>query len=477
MKRLLPASLLGQTLGIVLLGLAVSQLLAAWIYDRDREDAVRAVGGLAAAQRVANLVHVFDESPPESRPRLAQLLSEPSFRVAITAAPPRPVAAAEQPPAAAAIAEFLSGQFDHGARRQVVVDVSGFVRPSFPASEAPPFRHPEPGRMARMMGMAGGTGLMGRATPPWRQLSVALRLDDGQWLTVVAGLPDRVPAVSWWFVLSLAVMAATVFAASAWAVGRVIAPLRVLAEAATRFGRDIEAEPLREAGPAEIRHASKAFNEMQRRLRRLVDNRTTLLAAVSHDLRTPLTLLRLRTDGVEGGENRDRMLATIDDMDAMIGATLAFARDADKSEPLRPTDLSALLASIVDDLADAGLPVTMAPPAEPVVYDCQPAGMKRLLTNLIDNAVKFGMAARAAMAQDKTEVTITIEDDGPGIPDSELARVFEPFYRIEGSRSRDTGGAGLGLAIAQSIAQSHGGRIVLANRPGGGLRASLVLPR
>ena len=139
--------------------------------------------------------------------------------------------------------------------------------------------------------------------------------------------------------------------------------------------------------------------------------------------------------------------------------------------------LSALLASIVDDLADAGLPVTMAPPAEPVVYDCQPAGMKRLLTNLIDNAVKFGMAARAAMAQDKTEVTITIEDDGPGIPDSELARVFEPFYRIEGSRSRDTGGAGLGLAIAQSIAQSHGGRIVLANRPGGGLRASLVLPR
>ena len=190
-----------------------------------------------------------------------------------------------------------------------------------------------------------------------------------------------------------------------------------------------------------------------------------------------MTRLRLRTDAVEDGENRDRILATLDDMEATIGATLAFARDADRAEPSRPTDLAALLASIVDDLADAGLPVILVSPTEPVVYNCQPAGLKRLLTNLIDNAVKFGKAARATIAQDRVEVTITIEDDGPGIPDRELARVFEPFYRVEGSRSTDTGGAGLGLAVAHSIAQNHGGQIVLANRPSGGLRASLVLPR
>ena len=477
MKRLFPSSLLGQTLAIVLLGLAVSQFLAAWIYDRDRQEAVRAVGGLAAAQRVANIAHVFDESPPESRPRLSQLLSEPSFRVSVSASPPTPGAAVEQPPAATAIAQFVSAQFGDGSRRQIMVDVSGFARLGPPAPDAPRVQHPEPGQMGRMMGMAGGAGPMGRGAPPWRQLSVTLRLDDGQWLTVLAGIPDRAPAVSWWFVLSLAVMGVTVFAASAWAVRRVSAPLGMLAEAATRFGRDIAAEPLLEIGPSEIRHAAKAFNEMQRRLRRMIDNRTTLLAAVSHDLRTPLTLLRLRTDAVEDGENRDRILATLDDMEATIGATLAFARDATRAEPSRPTDLAALLASIVDDLADAGLPVILGSPTEPVVYDCQPAGLKRLLTNLIDNAVKFGKAARATIAQDRVEVTITIEDDGPGIPDRELARVFEPFYRVEGSRSTDTGGAGLGLAVAHSIAQNHGGQIVLANRPSGGLRAGLVLPR
>ena len=477
MKSLSPSSLLAQTLGIVLVGLVVSQLLAAWIYHRDREEAVRAVGGLAAAQRTANIAHVFDESPSDSRPRLARLLSEPSFRISLTADPPKFPGRSDEVPAAAIIGEFLSSQFAENRRRQVLVDLSGVFGPSFSPPDGPPFRHPEPDRMARMMDMAGVNGPMARGMPPWRQLSVAVPLDDGQWLNIVTGIPDRGPAASWWFVLALAGMGFTVLVASAWAVRRVVAPLRVLAEAAKRFAGDLGAEPLREAGPAEIRHATKAFNEMQTRLRRHIDNRTTLLAAVSHDLRTPLTLLRLRTDGLENGEDRERMLATIDDMDTMIGATLAFARESGKSEPFRPTDLSALVTSIVDDLAELGLPVAMAESAEQIVYECQPANLKRLLTNLFDNAVKFGKSARATITTSKTAVTVIIEDEGPGIPEGELARVFEPFYRIEGSRSRDTGGVGLGLAIARSIAESHGGGIVLANHPTGGLRASLVLPR
>ena len=214
---------------------------------------------------------------------------------------------------------------------------------------------------------------------------------------------------------------------------------------------------------------------MQARLRGLIENRTRMLAAISHDLRTPLTLLRLRAENVADGAEREKMLATIADMEAMIAATPQFARDEAKAEPRRPTDVTALLASAVDDMADAGLAVAMEP-APPLIGDCQPAALRRALTNLLDNAVKYGARAHAAIRATSEGIAIAIDDDGPGIPEEELARVFQPFYRIEGSRSRDTGGIGLGLAIALSVVQMHGGDIVLANRPEGGLRATVTLP-
>jgi signal transduction histidine kinase len=188
-----------------------------------------------------------------------------------------------------------------------------------------------------------------------------------------------------------------------------------------------------------------------------------------------LTLLRLRTEEVADASERDKMLATIGEMDEMIGSTLAFARDEVRAEPRRKVDLAALLASVVDDMADAGLPVTMTPAAA-LSYDCQPGALKRALTNLLDNAVKYGKRAQAAISPTGKTIEITIDDDGPGIPEAELAKVFQPFYRVEDSRSRDTGGTGLGLAIAQSIVQAHGGELTLANRPAGGLRASIKLP-
>ncbi len=201
-----------------------------------------------------------------------------------------------------------------------------------------------------------------------------------------------------------------------------------------------------------------------------------MLAAISHDLRTPLTLLRLRTENVENAEEQERMLATIAEMDAMIAATLAFARGEATAEPSRLTDVTALLASIVDDIADAGMPVTMDP-AAPVVCDCRPAALRRAVSNLIDNAVKYGKAAHAAIAATPRTVEVSIDDEGPGIPEQELTRVFQPFYRLEDSRSRETGGVGLGLAIALSIVEAHGGELTLANRPEGGLRAHIALPR
>jgi signal transduction histidine kinase len=235
------------------------------------------------------------------------------------------------------------------------------------------------------------------------------------------------------------------------------------------------AEPMTETGTVEMQRAARAFNRMQERLRRLIESRTQMLAALSHDLRTPLTLLRLRTEEVADADERDKMLATIGEMNEMIGSTLAFARDEVRAEPRRRVDVAALLTSVVDDMADAGLPVTMQA-AAPLIHDCQPGALKRAITNLLDNAVKYGKRAQAAIATVGTTIEVTIDDDGPGIPETELPRVFQPFYRIEDSRSRDTGGIGLGLAIAQSIVQAHGGELILANRPGGGLRACIKLP-
>jgi signal transduction histidine kinase len=234
--------------------------------------------------------------------------------------------------------------------------------------------------------------------------------------------------------------------------------------------------PLLETGTAETRQAARAINGMQTRLRHLIDNRTRLLAAISHDLRTPLTLLRLRAEAVDNTQERDKMLATIAEMDAMIGATLQFARDESESEPRRQTDLAALLQSVVDDMRDAGLPVRMEP-AAPIVHACRPAALRRAVRNLLDNAVKYGKAGSVAIHATAASVEIDIDDEGPGIPEAELTRVLEPFYRLEQSRSRETGGVGLGLAITQSIVQAHGGTLTLSNRQAGGLRATISLPR
>ena len=476
MSRFFPKSLFGQTLLILLVGLVISHAVGAWIYTGAREQAVRAISGFAAAQRVANLSRLVEDAPADWRPRLVAALSDPTFRVALTAQPPQlPPSDAES--AADAVENYVRQQLPEMPNRQVHAAVLA-DRPSG-APFGPPFdRRPPPGMMGgpgMMHGMMGpgygGFGPFGG----WRGLQVAVQLNDGQWLSFATALPQGAPSVSWQFIISMALMGVIVLAVSVWAVRRVTAPLGMLAGAADRLGRDVAAEPLAETGSAEMQRAARAFNRMQERLRRLIESRTQMLAALSHDLRTPLTLLRLRTEEVADTNERDKMLATISEMDEMIGSTLAFARDEVRAEPRRKVDIAALLASVVDDMADAGMPVTMAPVA-PLIHDCQPGALKRALTNLLDNAVKYGKCARAAITSVVGAVEIAIDDDGPGIPEAELAKVFQPFYRVEDSRSRDTGGTGLGLAIALAIVQAQGGELTLANRPGGGLHAAIKLP-
>jgi len=465
MNRLVPASLFGRILAILLVGLMASHAAGYWIYAADREQAVRAVGGLAVAQRIANATRLLREAPPEARPRLAGALADAGFRISELAAPPALDAAAEQAVGARALREML-------ARIAPAPDLPA-PRVGVTAGTSP--------MAAPMMGpgwRGGGPwqgGPMAAGMPMLREVTALMPLPGGSWLAFRAGLPEGGGDVSLQFLLSMAVMAVVILGASILAVRQATRPLAALAAAADRLGRDVATPAIEEEGTTETRRAARAFNEMQSRLRHLLESRMQMLAAISHDLRTPLTLLRLRVENLPETEETARMLATIGDMEAMIASMLAFARDETVTEPRRRTDLAALLESLVDDMADAGLPVT-AGRLDPVVAEARAAALKRAIRNLVDNAVTYGGGARASLIATRGEVEIRIEDDGPGLPAGEIARVTEPFYRAERSRSRETGGVGLGLAIAQTIAEAHGGRLSLANRAEGGLRASITLP-
>jgi signal transduction histidine kinase len=461
MSRFLPKSLFGQTLAILLAGLIVSQAVGYFIYAHDRGQAVRAIGGFAAAQRIANLARLVREAPEEWRARIVAALSDEGLRVALSPEPPADSATNEDDAVAQGIRDYLVGQLSLGPSKQPRVSASLLSGPPFPGWH----------QMARGPLMMHGFGNFGG----FRSLQVAIPLSGGQWLTFATALPETGPEFSGQFMVSIAIMAIIIVVVSAWAVRRVTSPLASLAAAAQRLGADLSTPPMPESGTVEVRQASHAFNTMQTRLRGLIENRTRMMAAISHDLRTPLTLLRLRTENVDDTQEREKMLATIDEMDQMVAATLQAARDEATVEARRRTDLTALLASVVDDMADAGLPVGMEP-ASPVIYECQPGALKRSLTNLLDNAVKYGKEARATIRSTPHAIEITIDDKGPGIPENELAHVFQPFYRVEGSRSRETGGIGLGLAIALSVVQAHDGQLTLSNRPEGGLRACVRLP-
>jgi signal transduction histidine kinase len=461
MTRFLPQSLFGQTVLILLAGLIASHAVGSWIYTADREQAVRAVGGYATAQRIANLTRLIQDTPRDARPRIVAALSDQSFRVSLSAQPlAMPNVEDDDVPAARAITDFLIAELSLGPARQPRIWASSTGGPPFG-----PWHMMGHGPMMHAFGGFAG----------FRDLQVTIPLADGQWLSYATALPAGGPAYSAQFLISMGIMAVIILAVSVWAVRRVTAPLGSLAAAAERLGRNVNAPPLVESGTTETRQAARAFNDMQTRLRSLIENRTRLLAAISHDLRTPLTLLRLRAETVDNAGERDKMLSTIAEMDSLIGTTLQFARDESVSEPQQQADLAALLQSIIDEMRDAGFSVRMQP-AAPIVYKCRPAALKRAVRNLLDNAVKYGKTGTAQVHVGAQSVEIDIDDDGPGIPEPELSRVLEPFYRLEESRSRETGGVGLGLAITHSIVQAHGGTLGLRNRRAGGLRATISLP-
>jgi len=312
----------------------------------------------------------------------------------------------------------------------------------------------------------------------FRALLLSIQLPDGRWingeLLILRPTPYgflRLTAATLIFYLIL-------LAALFLVLRRVLRPLRDLTDAAQRFRGAGEAPRVEPRGPADIRRAIEAFNAMGARVGGLLDEKDRMLGAIGHDLRTPLASLRIRAESMEPAEERERIIATIEEMTGLLDDTLALARSGRSKEPARPLDVTALADAVVEEFRDLGSDVTLED--SPRAVACVRANLLRgAIRNLIDNAVKYGGAARVRVGADADaeRVLIDVLDRGPGIPEDQLQKVQEPFVRLEASRSRETGGTGLGITLARAAARLHGGELELRNRDGGGLAARLWLPR
>jgi signal transduction histidine kinase len=427
------------------------------------------------AQRIADVVKLLDSLSPSERERIAGVLNVPPLVLSLQDAP------ASAPPAGAGRAAMFTAMLraSIGPDRDVRVESrTPTPAPSWAPGAGPRWpKGDRPGPMGGPPGMMGGPqGMMGYGGPAGPVLRTEVQLRDGRWARFDTELPRAAATVPWRLAATLAVLVAAVLLLSYVAVRWVTRPLHVLADAAQALGRDINRPPLAEEGPREIRQAARAFNTMQTRLVRFIEDRTRIFAAMSHDLKTPITRMRLRADLLDDDETRQRFEADLKEMETMVTHTLEFMRGMGGQEARQEVDVTALLESLQSDNEAMGRSMRIEGAAG-APYRARVSLLRRCLANLVDNAVLYGERATIQVEDTPACLTIRVLDDGPGIPPQELEKVFEPFYRLEQSRSRDTGGTGLGLAIARNIAHMHGGDIVLRNRSSRGLEAVLTLPR
>ena len=472
--RLVPQNLAGRLIALVLAVIVVAHTVTFLVLADERSETVRAVSRGQVLTRTVSAVRLLEQTPPVLGGRIVAAASGPWLRFSVD----------DRPQFEKAAQEGVLGRRIAASLARVLGDEGRDIRVRLAPGTAWSGRRPMTGYGPMAMGRHHGhwegdddDGDGGHRAGEWRplELGLSVRLASGGWLNAQTMMP--VPGLAWAgpSLIALAITALSVVVAIAWMIRGATRPLARLSAAAGAFGRGRDTGPVPETGPEDVRRTIAAFNQMRERLTRFVADRTRMLAAVSHDLRTPVTALRLRTEMVEDAGLKAKMLQTLDDMQEMVEATLAFARDEAQTEASRSADLAALLDSICADFADLGAEVRYQGP-DRLIIDCRPASLRRAVTNLVQNAVTYGGAATVELRAQAGAIQICVGDPGPGIPEADQERVFEAFVRLEESRSRETGGIGLGLSIARSIARAHGGDITLANRPGGGLLATLTLP-
>jgi len=475
--RLAPRSLFGRLVAVMLAGLVVAQLVSFYINASERDQLLYRSGGMYVAQRIADLAALLDSMAPGERRKVAAVFDGPPLRIDLDR-PPLPADPSLQ------AGDFRLTAFATMLRRGLGDDMPVAIGRAPGAPVSPPRfgRGPPRNPPLAMMGdapmrhpMMMGDGAFG-PSPDAMNIVAQVRLHDGSLVTFDSSLPQEATSVPLRIALTLLALLIVVIVLSLVAVRWVTVPLRTLASAADKLGRDLDNPPLSEGGPLEVRQAAKAFNTMQQRLSRLIAERTRLFAAMSHDLKTPITRLRLRAELLDDEALQARFTKDLDEMEAMVRETLDYLRDTAAQEPVRPLDVNALLESLQHDYREAGGALEIEGRAS-APYLGRPLALRRCLTNVLDNALRYGKRATIVVEDAPAALTVRVRDEGPGMPQDQLERAFEPFFRGEASRSRDTGGTGLGLGIARNIARAHGGELVLRNRREGGLEAALTLPR
>jgi signal transduction histidine kinase len=440
----------GRVFVTLLLGILITAALTQLLADAERQRVIDEFRDLHSLDRAEQLIMATEIVPPSARRAYLDVANRPGMRLEDTDLPRGALASANTE-----FTQALAGRMGKGYGLRSVAQ-----RPLACATAR---------EQAVLFGLL---RMKFRGTCE----SISVRLRDGDEL-VLSVLPPRSATspqrtnYTWTIALFLVSIAGL-----AYVVARMTTrPLKQLAQAAKDLGNDINHPPLDLTGADEIRQASAAFNAMQARIRQYIFQRTQMLAAITHDLQTPLTRMRLRLEKVAEPELQERLIGDLSAMQAMVREGLDLARSMDTSETMQLLDLDSLLDSVCADAVDASQRVTLSGHAGLALLG-RPLDLRRCLVNLIDNAVKYGHAARVTVDRINGAARIRIRDAGPGIPAAELARVFDPFYRVESSRSRESGGTGLGLTIARNIAEQHGGSIVLANHPEGGLEVTLMLP-
>lgn len=466
--RLLPRSLFARLTLVLLGGLLTAQLLSFAIHMHDRSELLAQASGMQSAQRIADIVNLLDSLSPAERGRIVRVLSAPPLAVSLDRGPLAAADADSESGARALLFTSLLKRFLGEDRAVVVGMAEGRPYQDGRAMRGPAWKEGGGEWTPPMMRHGGGGGGL--------TFLAQVRLQDGTLATFDTRMPQATEHWPYRLAGSIVVLLIAVIAVSLIAVRWATQPLKTLAAAADELGRNIHRPPLAETGPAEVAQAARAFNTMQSRLATYLRERTQVLAAMSHDLKTPITRLRLRAELLDDAQLRDKFGKDLQEMEAMVASALDFLRGMDNGETERPIDINALLHSLQSDLRETGGSVDLAGEATSP-YHGRPQALKRGLANLLENAIKYGRRAQVVVEDSPAQLQIRILDDGPGLPPDQLEKVFEPFYRVEGSRNRDTGGTGLGLAIAKNVAELHRGRITLHNRSEGGLEARLTLPR
>ncbi|WP_417618388.1 ATP-binding protein [Oceanisphaera sp.] len=448
------SSLTGQVIMVALFALVLIQLVGIQIYRMEREATLGLVNSRFTLQRLVSVTRLLNQSPPALHDEILRASRSETLHLRLETSQPLP--------------DERSARFEHIVRSKLdypeplAIHISAEHNPR--RVHRPPWMHPHHRPPHH------------RHPPrPDIRLQGGIELADGRWLNFTSLSDREVPGWSAKAVLSFILLAALLTGLMIWLLQRTTRPLKELAQQAERLGRGDKAEPIAETGPREIRDTLTAFNRMQNRLDRFVSDRTRMLAAISHDLRTPITTLQLRCEFLPDGEDKQKIQQGLKRMEQMLNATLQFAREDGLSEPIRNLDLPSLLQSLCDDLQDNGHDVTLCEPAA-VIYRGRPSALRRALQNLLDNGVKYGGKVQVRLATTPEQVQIQIRDFGPGIPEAQQEEVFKPFTRLDSARNLEDGSIGLGLAIARTLIHQHGGTLLLGNHPQGGLLVRITLP-